>query len=279
MVSPFAAWAKHAHSAVASQSCPHSCTVSRQLALKFHGCGLLPLASRQKPTPRATDRAVAGGGSGGGRVGGEGGGEGSGAHGLGGGGGEGRGLGEGGGDGGGDGIKNIALLEPSPVAVMPSLQRAESLISKASLVGRFRRLGGDGAEADCLPVGQGDLEGNVELPTEVIVGATEGGIRHTPCVGHARRLSRWGEVQELEGLGPLTCAASGLPITYRFAGQDDLERGVGLEDGQDAVLFLIFGQVLHTHLEGHCVVDLDGPCIDSRARPSPARFDGRDECR
>jgi hypothetical protein len=40
-------WAKHAHSAVASQSCPHSCTVSIQLLKAFHGCGLLPLASRQ----------------------------------------------------------------------------------------------------------------------------------------------------------------------------------------------------------------------------------------
>eukprot|EP00964_Phaeocystis_antarctica_P090740 scaffold58106_cov55-Phaeocystis_antarctica.AAC.2 len=84
-------------------------------------------------------------------------------------------------------------------------------------VGRFRRIGGDGAEADCLPVGQGDLEGNVELSTEVIVGAREGGIRHTPFVGHVWRASRWGEVQELEGLGPLTCVASGLPSKYRFS--------------------------------------------------------------
>ena len=56
-------WAKHAHSVVASQSCPHSCTVSRQLPARLHG--LLPLASWQKPTPRATDRAVAGAGEGG----------------------------------------------------------------------------------------------------------------------------------------------------------------------------------------------------------------------
>ena len=69
-------WAKHAHSVVASQSCPHSCTVSRQLPARLHG--LLPLASWQKPTPRATDRAVAGGGEGGERSeGGEGGGDGS----------------------------------------------------------------------------------------------------------------------------------------------------------------------------------------------------------
>ena len=56
-------WAKHAQSVVASQACPHSCTVSRQLLTKLHG--LLPLAFRQRPTPRATDRAVAGGGEGG----------------------------------------------------------------------------------------------------------------------------------------------------------------------------------------------------------------------
>ena len=48
------------------------------------------------------------------------------------GGGEGDGGGgeSGGGDGGGDGIEKIALLEPSPLAVMPPLQ-AESLISMA----------------------------------------------------------------------------------------------------------------------------------------------------
>ena len=40
-------WAKHAHSAVASQSCPHSCTVSIQLLAVLHGCELRPLASRQ----------------------------------------------------------------------------------------------------------------------------------------------------------------------------------------------------------------------------------------
>ena len=39
------AWAKHAHSAVASHARPHSCTVSRQLRVVFHS--LLPLASRQ----------------------------------------------------------------------------------------------------------------------------------------------------------------------------------------------------------------------------------------
>ena len=90
------AWAKHAHSAVASQSWPHSCTVSIQLAEVLHGCGLLPLASRQKPAPRATDRAVAGGGDGGaGGSGGEGDGGGGGS------GGGGEGDGGGGGSGGG----------------------------------------------------------------------------------------------------------------------------------------------------------------------------------
>ena len=144
---------------------------------------------------------------------------------------------------------------------------------------RFRRSGGDGAEADCPPVGQGDLEGKVELPTEVIVGAREGATRHTPCVLHP--VHRWGEVQELEGLGPLTPHAIWNPSTrtYSFAGQHDLDRGVGLEDGRDAVPILIFGQALHTHLEGHPVVDLDGPCIDSRARPLPARDDGRQDDR
>ena len=158
---------------------------------------------------------------------------------------------------------------------------AHEIVDSASArVRRSRRPGGDHAEADSLLVGQGDLDGKVELPTEVIVRAIEDGILcvKTPCVGHVWRASRWGEVQELEGPGPLTCAASGLPITW-FAGQDDLEHGVGLEDGRDALLILIFGQVLHTHLEGHRVVHLDGPCIDSRARPFPARFDGRDECR
>ena len=84
--------AKQAHSAVASQTCPHSCTVSRQLLLRqlFRGLpqlfhGLLPLKFRQYPTPRATDRAVAGGGEGGGGV------DGGSAGGGGGGGGEGGG--------------------------------------------------------------------------------------------------------------------------------------------------------------------------------------------
>ena len=56
----------------------------------LHGGGLLPLASRQKPTPRETDRAVAGGGAGG-------------AGGSGGGGGGAGGAGGGGGSGGGEG--------------------------------------------------------------------------------------------------------------------------------------------------------------------------------
>ena len=89
-------WAKHAHSVVASQSCPHSCTVSRQLPAKLHG--LLPLASRQKPTPRATDRAVAGAGEGG--EGGEGGG--------------GGGEGGGGGGGGGEDGEVKQTLKPPP---------------------------------------------------------------------------------------------------------------------------------------------------------------------
>ena len=150
-------------------------------------------------------------------------------------------------------------------------------------VRRFRRSGVDGAEADCLLGGQVDVVGKVELPTEVIVGAREGiGILQTPCVLHIRRVSRWGEVQEREGPGPLACLASGLPITW-FAGQNDLDRGVGPEDGRDALgrgalLSLIFlGLVLHTHFEGHSVVDLDGRWIDSRARLVTARFDGRGE--
>ena len=135
----------------------------------------------------------------------------------------------------------------------------------------------------CLLGGQVDVVGKVELPTEVIVGAREGiGILQTPCVLHIRRVSRWGEVQEREGPGPLACLASGLPITW-FAGQNDLDRGVGPEDGRDALgrgalLSLIFlGLVLHTHFEGHSVVDLDGRWIDSRARLVTARFDGRGE--
>eukprot|EP00964_Phaeocystis_antarctica_P125270 scaffold88891_cov55-Phaeocystis_antarctica.AAC.7 len=47
--------AKPAQLALASQACPHSCTLH----------GLPPLASRQYPTPKATDRAVAGGAAGG----------------------------------------------------------------------------------------------------------------------------------------------------------------------------------------------------------------------
>ena len=91
-------WAKHAHSAVASQSCPHSCTVSRQLSKKIHEF-MLPLASRQKPTPRATDRAVAGGGDGW----------------AGGGGGEGDGGGgrSGEGEGEGEGVRSLAAAPPT----------------------------------------------------------------------------------------------------------------------------------------------------------------------
>ena len=85
--------AKPAQLALASQACPHSCTVSRQLAAKPHG--LPPLASRQYPTPRATDRAVAGGAAGG-----DGGGEGGGGD-----GGDGGGEGGGGGRGAGEGIQ------------------------------------------------------------------------------------------------------------------------------------------------------------------------------
>ena len=58
--------------------------------------------------------------------GGDGGGDGDGGEGLGG------GSEGGGGDGGGDGIKNLALLEPSPVAVRSSSQSV-SLILKAFL--------------------------------------------------------------------------------------------------------------------------------------------------
>ena len=149
---------------------------------------------------------------------------------------------------------------------------AHEIVDSASArVRRSRRPGGDHAEADSLLVGQGDLDGKVELPTEVIVRAIEDGILcvKTPCVGHVWRASRWGEVQELESPGPLTSAAwRSTILKYTFAGQDDLEPFVGPDDGRDAFDVLVSARerlAHHTHFEAHVVVDFDEAWIISRA--------------